>query len=244
MKQVADVIHRFLQGNRLEPKEVLWGLLICAFLFASVHLVTMFLTRWGDHRVTGKALLFSLMLHFAFLVSVVAVPIPPGIPGGGAGDDAKGREDEHRVVIHSVSEKAGREARDGKLDGAKAAVWDRLPPVNTTKLMGPQPQEPTTAAPRNVDRIEERPQSADLKPPDLASLPETQQPPRTPASAEAAPIQRSAQTPEIETPKTASRPRPEPRRADVAPARGGRRSHRGSQCRATGLGTWATAHKS
>ena len=70
MKHVADAVHRFLEGNRLEPKEVLWALLIVAFLFASVHLVTMLLTRWGDRRVTGKALLFSLMLHFAFFVTV------------------------------------------------------------------------------------------------------------------------------------------------------------------------------
>jgi prenyltransferase beta subunit len=211
MNRVADVIHRFLQGNRLEPKEVLWGLLICAFLFASVHLVTMFLTRWGDRRVTGKALLFSLMLHFAFLVSVVAVPKAPGIPGGGDDDDTKSREDQHRIIIHSVSDKRDREAREGKLDGTKGAVWDRLPPANLAKLMEPKPQQPSTTPPRNIERQEQRPQPAALKPPDLASLPENQQPPPTPAQTEATPIPRSAQTPEIETPKREAA-RPEPRR--------------------------------
>ena len=83
MRYLVNAVDRFLQGNRLEPKEVLGGLLVFAFLFASIHLVTMFLTRWGDRRVTGKALLFSLLLHFAFLVGVVAVPHAPGIPGGG-----------------------------------------------------------------------------------------------------------------------------------------------------------------
>ena len=92
MKYITDLAHRFLAGSNLEPKEVLWIVLICACLFASVHLVTMFVTRWGDHRVTGKALLFSLMLHFAFLMSVVAVPGPPGVPGGARGKLGSPRE--------------------------------------------------------------------------------------------------------------------------------------------------------
>jgi len=223
MRHVADALHRFLQGSQLEPEEVLWGLLICAFLFSSVHLITMFVTRWGDHRVTGKALLFSLMLHFAIAIGVVAVPMAPGIPGGGAGEDQKGPEDEHRIVIRSVSDAVDREARDGKLDGAPAPVWDRLPAAKTTKLMGPQPQTPSAASPKNVARIEERPKPAELKPPDLASLPENQQPPPTAAQEEAGPIQRSPRTPEIETPKTESTSRPEPRlpllpRREAAPA--------------------------
>ncbi|HUE14351.1 MAG TPA: prenyltransferase/squalene oxidase repeat-containing protein [Planctomycetaceae bacterium] len=211
MKHVADVVHRFLQGNRLEPKEVLWGLLICAFLFSSVHLITMFLTRWGDRRVTGKALLFSLMLHFAFLVTVVAVPMRQGIPGGGA-EDPKGRDDEHRVIIHSVSDKGDREPRNEKMAGTSAPVWDRLPPVESSKLMGPQPQAPTAAVAPNVKRIEERAHPADLKSPDLASLPETQQVTPTPAQADADPLHQSARTPEIETPKSVPTPHPEPRR--------------------------------
>jgi hypothetical protein len=213
MRHVADVIHRFLQGRQLEPDEVLWGLLICAFIFSSVHLITMFVTRWGDRRVTGKALLFSVMLHLAIAIGVVAVPMAPGIPGGGAGEDQKGREDEHRIVIRSVSDVVEREARDGKVDGALAPVpvWDRLPDAKTTKLMGPQPQTPSAAPSKNVKRIEERTKRAELKSPDLASLPENQQPPPTAAQEEAAPIQRSVQTPAIETPKTTSTPQPEPR---------------------------------
>jgi prenyltransferase beta subunit len=211
MRYVADVIHRFLQGRQLEPEEVLWGLLICAFLFSSVHLITMFVTRWGDRRVTGKALLFSLMLHFAIAIGVVAVPMAPGIPGGGAGEDQKGLENEHRIVIHSVSDAVDREARDGKANGAQAPVWDRLPAAKTTKLMGPEPQTPSAALPKNLNRIEDRPQPAELKPPDLASLPENQQPPPTAAQEAASLIQHSAKIPEIEVPKSLSKSPPEPR---------------------------------
>ena len=86
MKHAVDFIHRFLQGNRVEPDEVLWAILVSAFVFASIHLVTMFLTRWGDRRVTGKALFFSLLLHFGLFMAVVTIPVPPGIPGGGPED--------------------------------------------------------------------------------------------------------------------------------------------------------------
>jgi prenyltransferase beta subunit len=211
MKHAVDVVHRFLQGNRLEPDEVLWALLIFAFLFASVHLLTMFVTRWGDRRVTGKALLFSLMLHFALLVGVVTVPMPPGIPGGGA-DDATNRETEHRLVVHSVSDKMEREARDGKVDGSAPAVWDRLPPAKLAKLMGPQPKEPATTMPEKVERLAERQKPADPKPPDLANLPENVQDPPTLAHADTARIRHSAQTPEIETPKTEPTTPADPRR--------------------------------
>jgi Squalene-hopene cyclase C-terminal domain len=201
MKHAIDFIHRFLQGNRVEPDEVLWAILISAFVFASLHLVTMFLTRWGDRRVTGKALLFSLLLHFGLLMAVVTIPVAPGIPGGGP-QDPNGKDNEHRVVIHSISDSAEREGRDAKTAG-KAAVWDRLPPTELAKTLAPKPQEPG-ATKQSIDRIEEHQQAPDLKTPDLASLPEMQQTPPALARAEAARLKRPVQTPEIETPKMAS----------------------------------------
>lgn len=204
MKHAVDVVHRFLQGNRLEPEEVIWAVLICGFVFASVHLTTMFLTRWGDRRVTGKALLFSLMLHFVFFVGVVAVPLPPGIPGGGT--DEKGKEDEHRIAIHSISDKFDREARDGKAEIGKDAVWDRLPPAKIANSLGPEVKEPAAEIPPTVQRQEQHQKPAELKTPDLASLPENQQLPPTPAQTDTGSLLRAhvAKTPEIDTPKSES----------------------------------------
>ena len=65
----------------------------------------MFATRWGDHRVTGKALLFSLMLHFGCLVGVVTVVPAPSLPPG----DPEGGEQSHRVMIRSVAAQAERD---------------------------------------------------------------------------------------------------------------------------------------
>ena len=63
---IGDLLRHLLQGSQLEPRSLLWGILIGACVLSALHLVTMFVTRWGNRRVTGKALLFSLMLHFGF----------------------------------------------------------------------------------------------------------------------------------------------------------------------------------
>ncbi|HEX4072278.1 MAG TPA: hypothetical protein VHX68_13955, partial [Planctomycetaceae bacterium] len=210
MRYLVNAVDRFLQGNRLEPKEVLGGLLVFAFLFASIHLVTMLLTRWGDRRVTGKALLFSLLLHFAVLLGVVAVPHPPSVPGGGP-DDPDGHEDQHRVVIHSVIDQPQRESKDGKVQGNDTPVWDRLPAPKIGKLMGPEPNNIATIAPKDVKRTDESPEPLALKVPDLASLPENQQSPPSPVRPEAGPLERAAKTAAIEIPKSGPTPKPQPR---------------------------------
>jgi hypothetical protein len=210
MRYLVNAVDRFLQGNRLEPKEVLGGLLVFAFLFASIHLVTMLLTRWGDRRVTGKALFFSLLLHFAFFVGIVAVPHPPSVPGGGP-EDPDGHEDQHRVVIHSVIDQPQRESKDGKLQGNDTPVWDRLPAPKFGKLMGPQPNDSATVVPKDVKRTDEGPEPLSLKVPDLANLPENQQSPPSPVRPEAARLERAAKTAAIEIPKSGATPKPQPR---------------------------------
>ncbi len=134
----------------------------------------------------------------------MTIPVPPGIPGGGP-EDPNGKDNEHRVVIHSISDSTEREGRDEKTTG-KTAVWDRLPPTELAKTLGPKPQEPG-ATKQSVNRIEDRQQAPDLKTPDLASLPEMQQTPPALARAEAARLKRPVQTPEIEIPKIASSPK-------------------------------------
>ncbi len=115
-------------------------------------------------------------------MAVVTIPVAPGIPGGGP-QDPNGKDNEHRVVIHSISDSAEREGRDAKTAG-KAAVWDRLPPTELAKTLAPKPQEPG-ATKQSIDRIEEHQQAPDLKTPDLANLPEMQQTPPALARAEA-----------------------------------------------------------
>ena len=132
------------------------------FVFASVHLLTMFLTRWGDRRVTGKALLFSLILHFGLFMAVVTIPVPPGIPGGGP-EDPKGHDDEHRVVIHSSIDSAEREARENKAAGTNTPVWEQAAAHESRQDAGPKTQR---AGRRHAERRSPRRSSTGARPQD------------------------------------------------------------------------------
>ncbi len=58
-------------------EQTLFGALVVGFIFASVHLVTMLITRWGDRHTNTKSLLFSLLLHLSCGVGVVVFAPEP-----------------------------------------------------------------------------------------------------------------------------------------------------------------------
>ena len=131
---VAESLRRILQGSELQPEELLWGLLICAFLFSTIHLLTLFLTRWGERRITGKALLFSLMIHFAFAVGIVTTAPTPAVPPGAA------VEDEHHVLVHSVPaepdriERMDTGAKDNPRGLGSTPPSSRTPPISFNRV--------------------------------------------------------------------------------------------------------------
>ena len=107
------------------------------------------------------------------------------------------------MVIHSVSAEGERETGAGGGSG-KTAAWDRIASPKEVKPLGPQPTLPAAVAAPKVDRIAQSLKAPELPPPDLAGLPDEQQPPT------AAPVQdntsspkTTAQTPAIEPPKSA-----------------------------------------
>ncbi len=63
--------------SRAVTEEILWSLLLLGLLAASVQLVTMLVTQWGERDLTWKALLFSLLVHLSCGAGVVAVSHPP-----------------------------------------------------------------------------------------------------------------------------------------------------------------------
>jgi hypothetical protein len=200
---VGDLLRHVLEGSKLDPQSVLWGILIGAAILSLLHLITMFATRWGDHRVTGKALLFSLMLHFGCLVGVVTVaPAPPALPPG----DPDGGEQAHRVVIRSVKADADRDLGAGADVGesGQIPVWDRIPVAKNIKQLGRERKLPPAAAAPSVDRLAQSLKSPELPLPDSAALPDVPQPPSaTPVQVAPSTQKQTAQTPEIETPKAA-----------------------------------------
>jgi len=55
----------------LQPLLVL--VLIVGLVFATGHLLTMIVTRWGDHRVTSKSMFFSVAMHLLLVGSLIAM---------------------------------------------------------------------------------------------------------------------------------------------------------------------------
>ena len=197
---VGDLLQRVLQGSKLDPQSLLWGILIGACLLSLLHLITMFATRWGDHRVTGKALLFSLMLHFGCLVGVVTVAPAPSLPPG----DPEGGEQSHRVMIRSVAAEKERDFGADVGSAGQTPVWDRIAVPGHVKPLGPQPALPAAVATPSVDRVAESLKPPELPPLDVAAMPDVAQPPAaTPVPAAPSTSKQSAQTPEIEAPKSA-----------------------------------------
>jgi hypothetical protein len=54
----------------------LWVMLLAGLLFATVHFVTMMVTKWGDSEPTGKAFMFSVLVHLSLAFGAVAVSPP------------------------------------------------------------------------------------------------------------------------------------------------------------------------
>lgn len=76
-------IYEWLGGLLDQPvsaiEQGVWGLFVLGFLFATVHLLTMLVTRWGDHHTTSKSLVFSVVLHLSTGFGVVVLA-PAAMP--------------------------------------------------------------------------------------------------------------------------------------------------------------------
>ena len=54
-------------------ERILWTALLIGLIFASIHLLTMLVTRWGDNDPTSKSLIFSVLVHLSCAFGLVAV---------------------------------------------------------------------------------------------------------------------------------------------------------------------------
>ena len=160
---------------------VLYLFVAIGLVLSTIHLATMFATRWGDRRVSGKSLGFSGGLHVLLLLAIAptfvrqssAYPVPP-----------QPMQEIVRVTTTAPIEGnlgAGKEGVTG------AAPWDRLPeydrklerleqeiaatpqevvPVDRPELdRGPQPLANTEAAlPAPVSDAEPQLAKADVWP--------------------------------------------------------------------------------
>ncbi len=142
-------------------QKFLVGVLLAGLVLASIHLLTMLVTRWGDRASTSKSLIFSVIVHLSCAFGVVAVS--PSEPL------AESPEEERIVVRNLVIESDD----DVELDEqGNTPIWEKLPDPM---------QQPLTRAERTIREVdppdgpERRPEpltEPDEDMPDLQPMPD------------------------------------------------------------------------
>ena len=119
MVLAAHNLVEWLAGRTNLPKgsveQIVWVVLLGGLVFASVHLITMLITRWGDQASTSKSLIFSVLVHLscAFGLVVVAPPEPLA--------ETPSQEEDRIDIVQLVVEGE----QDTQLDAAgNTATWE------------------------------------------------------------------------------------------------------------------------
>ena len=142
--------------------KALWGCLLAGLFCASVHLVTMLVTKWGDNDPSQKSLVFSILVHVSCALGLVAVSPPPAVS-----------EVQSPVVEVDVNHQlVEADELNPEVDGGDTPVWQQLPEAEQLPLdrIAPTPPELSelTTPEREVDKTDRS--EPELK--DLAEMPD------------------------------------------------------------------------
>jgi len=147
-------------------------LLLCGgVVVASTHLFAMLGTQWGNRRVTGKALIFSLAIHFSLLFGVVAL-----IPEYKSLAIRTAFEEDHTVELSPdpvTENKAFEETSSGNDDSDPTTdrhPWDQIATSLATPVERAEAQIPD-AAPVEISPTGLRPPTAPVSIPDPVFVP-------------------------------------------------------------------------
>ncbi len=157
----------------LQP--VFWGALCLGFILAGAHFLTMLATRWGEKRVSSKALMFSLAVHISMGCGVIAM-----IP------EYRGRLLEFLnedvpvpIQIRSAISESPHTTRE--LSTGNTPVWEELPDTTDEELTRfdrtQEPAEPDQGPLPRPEPVElgQRPlKDLDILPEEPSELPEQQ----------------------------------------------------------------------
>jgi len=87
---LQDRMDRLTAGQLLTRDDIIWWALVVGLLFATVHLVTMLVTRWGDRKISFKSLVASILVHMTCGLGVVVMePLPPVGSAEGLDDETE-----------------------------------------------------------------------------------------------------------------------------------------------------------
>lgn len=159
--QVVEWLAATFNSTTDDVELALWVSLLAGMLFATIHFITMMVTRWGDSDPTGKAFMCSVLLHLSLAFGAVAVSPP------------------EQLVLASIPERVqvrqilieGEEPVEADTAG-NTPVWEKVLDRPNTQLSRsdhtPMQFEPLEAPERRPEPVT-RP---DITIPDAKSLPE------------------------------------------------------------------------
>jgi len=125
--RIHNLIEKILAGREMTFEQILWGFLILAAIFASIHLLSMLVTRWGDRNASSKALLFSIIVHLSLSLGVVTF-----WPEQATKSLVKTKpEQENDDITLNLAEST--ETIKNKLSG-NSPVWEKLTPPQKQEL--------------------------------------------------------------------------------------------------------------
>ncbi len=182
---------------------VLWSTLATGFGLASLHLVTMLVTRWGDRSIEWKSLIFSLLFHVSCLFGLVAVNPPERLSFARADE-----RDSHQQQIEISAKLAEVDEQLAAPKSGNTRVWEKLPDAPDQELIRTNRSQTER---QRVEGPQRRPDP--LMPPDVQVTDKTALPdeptvrPELKQSAEPAPTRVEAAAPlKIDDPTAEARP--------------------------------------
>jgi prenyltransferase beta subunit len=206
-----------------EPVEVietvLWSALATGLALATLHLLTMLVTKWGDRSSGWKSLVFSILIHLSCMFGLVAVNPPDALSPATASESEVAVIPEQRIEVQTKSTQADEPVALPKSGNTR--VWEKLPDAPAHELVRTN-RSPVEMKPSEGPARTQQPLTApDLEVTDKTALPDQPEVrPELKLSGENAPTRVEAAVPlKLDDPTAESRP--ETRLPSFAPLKRG-----------------------
>ncbi len=129
--EVVEQVSAWLRTPVEIVETVLWSGLATGLGLATLHLITMLVTRWGDRSIGWKSLMFSLLVHLSCVFGLVAVNPPEHL--------LTDNEDKIAVVIEKQIEIQSKlthaDERVTLPNSGNTRVWEKLPDAPNQELI-------------------------------------------------------------------------------------------------------------
>ncbi|MFM9966464.1 MAG: hypothetical protein ACKV2Q_35250 [Planctomycetaceae bacterium] len=163
-----------------QPIEVietaLWSALATGLALATLHLLTMLVTKWGDRSSGWKSLVFSLVFHLSCMFGLVAVNPPTSLVSATGNEPDIEAVPEQRIEVTTKNSDAEESVALAKSGNTR--IWEKLPeapnqelirtnraPVELKPSEGPaRTQQPLTAPDVQITDKPASPDQPDVRP--------------------------------------------------------------------------------